>query len=191
MAIQHYEGMLGEFDYDDTKFQIAEDYAFEHLIYIGEETDCSDLQIPYGLHNASFMFAGSAGRNVEFPPIIPDFVDCTEGMFRGCHKLKTVPVIPATVEYTGEGAGCDMFYECTAEIRRAGRWNIEHRGEDYYNNPQFEADILSDIAAVEKQYNDEISRLRSKLPRRNKASVRQDASADINQVRDFQKGLGE
>ncbi len=75
MAMQHYEGEFGIFDYDDTEFKVvsgdeALDYVCEDigkdsiLYYIGKETDGSKIKIPEGIKDCSGMFYGCESREL-------------------------------------------------------------------------------------------------------------------------------
>ena len=98
MAMQHYEGKLGVFDYDDNEFKLehvpGKDESEMCLRYIGEEIDGSKIKIPEGIKVCNYMFMDSP---IETPPVIPDGVTDCEGMFYGCKALKEPPVIPNSV----------------------------------------------------------------------------------------------
>ena len=93
MAIVHYEGELGIFDYDDDQFEINER---EYLRYIGKETDGSKIHIPEGITNCGEMFFDY--RCLQKPPVIPDGVKDCRRMFAECKNLKEAPVIPKGVK---------------------------------------------------------------------------------------------
>ena len=125
MAMVHYKGDIGEFDYDDTEFIIYDkgaaearhnmivynDYDYsgitfkERLYYIGKETDGSKIKIPDGIFDCSEMFEGD--YILKKPPVIPKGVVNCNNMFKGCKLLEKAPVIPESVE------NCkDMFWGC-------------------------------------------------------------------------------
>jgi hypothetical protein len=49
-------------------------------------------------------------------------------MFAYCESLIAPPVIPNSVKYCK-----DMFLGCSDEVQKAGKWNMEHRGQSYYD----------------------------------------------------------
>ena len=55
--IRHYKGKLGEFDYDDTEFEIGKRSGVEgiHILYIGKG---SSVNLPKGCIDTSYMFYG-------------------------------------------------------------------------------------------------------------------------------------
>lgn len=89
MAIVHYDGPLGIFDYDNKEFMVIngdDSYSLygghlpsgEYLIYIGTEIDGSKIVIPDGVLDVSYMFCEeeltpNRGK-MEIPPRIPDSV---------------------------------------------------------------------------------------------------------------------
>lgn len=119
MAIRHYKGPLGVFDYDDTEFKLErfiewnEDYEQEDVFclrYIGKETDGSKIKIPEGIKFCTRMFMNSP---IETPPVIPDGVIDCDGMFDGCEALKEPPVIPDSV------INCNEMFRWCSSLKRA------------------------------------------------------------------------
>lgn len=105
MAIQHFEGELGTFDYDDTQFAVNEEK--NRLYYIGREADGSKIKIPDGITDCNGMFYGCDW--LETSPEIPSGVANCCSMFWGCDLLETPPVIPDSVENCS-----NMFCNCTS-----------------------------------------------------------------------------
>lgn len=93
LAIRSYNGILGKFEYDDTQFSIA-DAKYGSLIYIGEETDGSKIQIPNGVINLTNTFASS---DITSPPKIPYGVKIMKSTFINTN-IEEMPEIPNTVE---------------------------------------------------------------------------------------------
>lgn len=98
--IKHYDGVLGTFDYDDNDFQIVP-YVVTHnikhelgfwgaleglekLIYVGEETDGSKIEVPFGVKGLRGCFQNTGIKR------LPKILDCTDVQsdeFRGCNHL--------------------------------------------------------------------------------------------------------
>ncbi len=93
MALVHYEGDLGVFDYDDTQFKLMW-LDGKHLRYTGTETDGAKIHIPEGIADCSFMFRDA---NITTPPIIPEGVGICKKMFEECVYLEKAPRIPEGV----------------------------------------------------------------------------------------------
>lgn len=135
----HYKGVLGEFDYDPTQFELATisvgDLSDENgitaqmpiLHYIGSQTKGGNINIPEGLKSADYMFSGNT--KLETVPVLPNslesahcaFLNCT-GLKRACRDAKegetfftnkmkdgTKWSMPANLKDTS-----GMFYGCTA-----------------------------------------------------------------------------
>ena len=169
MAIQHYKGHLGEFDYDDEMFALMKDeYGNDYLGYIGTETDGRKIKIPEGIKKCIYMF--SFCNFSEYPPEIPDSVEDCSYMFWGCSSLKNAPVIPNGVVYcVSMFENCeslekppvipasvkicdDMFCGCSKDVQQAGEWHILHKGAALihyegelgtfdYDSEQFKLDV--------------------------------------------------
>lgn len=92
--------------------------------------DCESLiippVIPDNVKGCDFMFAGCT--SLTKVSVIPNGVENCDGMFFDCESLTKVPVIPDSVKDCKR-----MFYGCSKEVREAGQWNIEHRGQSYYD----------------------------------------------------------
>lgn len=94
---RHYEGALGQFDYDPDQFELTTIRTngmngipggeYESLRYIGTETDGNKIKIPDGIVDAHMMFSGTG---ITSMPVIPDSVLSADCMFSGCTSLKTV-----------------------------------------------------------------------------------------------------
>lgn len=93
MAIKSHNGRLGEFEYDDTQFSIADEER-SSLIYIGEETDGSKIEIPRGVVDLTNTFASS---NITSPPRIPYGVKVMKSTFVNT-EITEMPDIPDTVK---------------------------------------------------------------------------------------------
>lgn len=133
MAMKHYNGVLGEFDYNDAEFKVvtigeSENKDNTELRYIGTETDGSKIHIPDGLNSCAGMFWNrtsiktapeipnsvrsclcmfSGCKVLETAPVIPDGVETCYRMFSACESLTTVPIIPKSVK------NCEgMFIRC-------------------------------------------------------------------------------
>lgn len=108
MAIQHYKGKLGEFDYDDNEFAFGTNkYDGEEYLYYKDKhvSDGSKIRIPEGIHSCRHMFEDC--HELEVPPVIPEGVKNCSGMFYDCKCLKDAPEIPEGVE------SCRvMFWRC-------------------------------------------------------------------------------
>ena len=92
---------------------------------------CSSLikapKIPNGVKYCEWMFEDCTSLRETYD--IPNGVKRCAFMFSGCELLRKAPKISNSVE------DCDfMFNYCSNEVRKAGEWNIEHRGQSYYNS---------------------------------------------------------
>lgn len=116
---RHYQGALGEFDYDPTQFEIQRvnipnemnGETLDHngymdvLRYVGPETDGSKIHIPEGLTNMDLMFMNT---NIKSAPKIPSSVESMFASFASCQQLKTADItIPPKVK-----SGEFMFADC-------------------------------------------------------------------------------
>lgn len=100
----HYKGVLGEFDYDPTQFELATisvgDPSDENgvtaqmpfLHYIGKQNwslakkwGYSTVEIPEGLKIGDYMFAGN--EDIENVPKLPDSLESAHCMFLNCKNL--------------------------------------------------------------------------------------------------------
>ena len=111
MAMIHYEGELGVFDYDDKEFEITdyynEAYQGQHLHYIGHEPDGSRIKIPDGIKNGYLLFGGC--ESLKEAPAIPKGIESCSCMFFDCTSLEKPPIIPESV------SDCSyMFFNCTS-----------------------------------------------------------------------------
>lgn len=132
MAIQHYKGNLGEFDYDDKEFQLcsfAGCWNNDHYLhYVGNETDGSKINIPVGIVNCESMFSGC--KNLRTPPVIPEGVENCDYMFSdsGLTGKKAIPIIPKSVKHTS--AMC-MHTSIERHYHSVIEWHKKHRGQVY------------------------------------------------------------
>lgn len=113
--MRHYTGYLGDFKYDPTQFQIqmveipetkyGPASQIECLRYIGKETDGRKIDIPDGVVNGNFMFAGT---NIESTPELRPPLRSGFQMFANCDNLQKANAhLPATFE-----DGSFMFANC-------------------------------------------------------------------------------
>jgi len=117
MAIQHYDGKLGTFDYDDDLWETYQseyrnsDGKFESkqcLRYIGSETDGLKIHIPEGIKDCSNMF--NSCSNLKTSPVIPNGVINCDMMFYHCDNLRMPPVIPQGVK------DCSWMFYCCGKL---------------------------------------------------------------------------
>ena len=89
VKMKHYEGVLGNFDYDAAQFKVTREPRSnsEYLKYIGKENDGSRIVIPNGVVDAYRMFDGSS---INSMPEIPASVKYGAKMFRKCTNLNEV-----------------------------------------------------------------------------------------------------
>lgn len=143
MAIQHYDGFLGSFDYDDTQFELRSTLSENHCMDLGDGRSSggnfvyciSDLAEDLVDQSKQYLcYIGSetdgskikipdgikscmgmfAGTDIESVPDIPDSVLFVDGMCLRCRNLKTASVLPVR---------CDTgFYNVSTY---AGCYNIE------------------------------------------------------------------
>jgi hypothetical protein len=82
--------------------------------------------IPDSVTNCNGMFENS--HDIKTPVAIPEgVVDCTN-MYKNCYELTAAPSVPASVEQTD-----GMFEGCSPKVEKAGKWNIKHRDQSYYD----------------------------------------------------------
>jgi len=106
--IKKYKGYWGNFQYDDTEFQLERGC----LHYIGAETDGRKIKIPEGVTNCDSMFKGC---NIVTPPVIPAGVVMCNFMFADCSSLVEPPVIPeGVVDCRYMFRGCTSLVEAPA-----------------------------------------------------------------------------
>lgn len=138
--IQHYSGEIGEFDYDDSIFELRkiEDkdtgYDTDRLFYIKPEGDGPingwRIHIPKGIKNCKEMFINCTMLQ-DFPEI-PEGVENCDWMFSGCLYAKGIPKIPDSVK------NCNyMFNKCMSmeELPKLPDNVINYEGVFTYCNP--------------------------------------------------------
>ena len=93
----HYEGVLGSFDYDPNQWAIGYKTVYDSiggesvdtqipiLRYIGSESDGTNIQIPEGVKSLDYTFEGN--ENLKWMPDIPDGVESMHGTFKDCESL--------------------------------------------------------------------------------------------------------
>lgn len=93
----HYEGVLGSFDYDPDQWAIGYKTVYDSiggesvdtqipiLRYIGSESDGTNIQIPEGVKSLDYTFEGN--ENLKWMPDIPDGVESMHGTFKDCESL--------------------------------------------------------------------------------------------------------
>ena len=71
VKMKHYEGVLGNFDYDAAQFKVTREPRSnsEYLKYIGKENDGSRIVIPNGVVDAYRMFDGSSINSMPEIPL--------------------------------------------------------------------------------------------------------------------------
>ncbi len=177
MSIKHYKGKLGEFDYDDSEFELDSNDYHEYMRYIGKETDGSKIKIPEGIEDCESMF--SHCESLVKPPVIPKGVKKCRGMFAFCTSLKKAPVIPDGVKECQIMFYCctslkkapiipksverynRIFNRCSKNVQKAHVWNVKHRGQDYYKDSLEVQNKKLDKKVVDMQ--EEIIRLKEQL----------------------------
>ncbi len=145
MAMQHYEGKLGIFDYDDFLFRIDLYKHGSYLHYIGTETDGRKIKVPDGLTSSANMFAGN--QNIKYGAKIPDSVIDVSRMYAGCRSLEEVPDFPNNVKKYD-----DVFDGCSLWVRVAGIWNLEHPGQKYPEPTAYNKGVLFGFVMMSRQY---------------------------------------
>ena len=111
--IQDYDGILGKFKYDDTKFNLIEGIQWNRvgLHYIGEE---SDIEIPEGLRTCKNMFKNSKYEKLRIHFNNQPIRSC-RNMFNDCRNLTEIEFYDINTEEVEDM--CNMFYTCSA-LRR-------------------------------------------------------------------------
>lgn len=93
--VNHYEGILGTFDYNTNEWAIAEKKVkgddgrtteVPVLRYIGDEKNGDKIEIPDGVKSLDYSFEGNT--KLETVPRIPDSVTSAHAAFMGCDHLK-------------------------------------------------------------------------------------------------------
>ena len=89
MALRDYSSEeYGTFTFDDTQFQFNER---GNLVYIGQETDGNNINIPYGIKIMDEMFKDTA---ITIPPAVPDTVESAVSSFENCRNLQSFVIFP-------------------------------------------------------------------------------------------------
>lgn len=139
--MKHYEGVLGNFDYDAAQFKVTREPRSnsEYLKYIGKENDGSRIVIPNGVVDAYRMFDGSS---INSMPEIPASVKYGAKMFRKCTNLNKVDTFPENIVNWK-----DMFEGCKRSVKLSAQELFEQsgRGSDtiMYNQRQGENEVFS------------------------------------------------
>lgn len=85
--MKKYEGVLGKFQYDETKFEISyTEEKTEFLKYIGEEIDGRKIKIPDGVTSLDYTFEGTA---ITSSPDMPDSVVSADYVCYNCADLES------------------------------------------------------------------------------------------------------
>ena len=134
---------------DGSKIKIPTGIKICRGMFFGYKSLTKAPEIPNSVKDCGHMF--DYCKSLKTPPVIPDSVKGCDSMFAGCTSLTKAPVIPNGVEdCCGMFFNCEsltkvpvipdsvkdclrMFYGCSEEVREAGQWNIEHRGQSYYD----------------------------------------------------------
>lgn len=141
VKMKHYEGVLGNFDYDAAQFKVTREPRSnsEYLKYIGKENDGSRIVIPNGVVDAYRMFDGSS---INSMPEIPASVKYGAKMFRKCTNLNKVDTFPENIVNWK-----DMFEGCKRSVKLSAQELFEQsgRGSDtiMYNQRQGENEVFS------------------------------------------------
>ena len=141
VKMKHYEGVLGNFDYDAAQFKVTREPRSnsEYLKYIGKENDGSRIVIPNGVVDAYRMFDGSS---INSMPEIPASVKYGAKMFRKCTNLNKVDTFPENIVNWK-----DMFEGCKRTVKLSAQELFEQsgRGSDtiMYNQRQGENEVFS------------------------------------------------
>lgn len=141
VKMKHYEGVLGNFDYDAAQFKVTREPRSnsEYLKYIGKENDGSRIVIPNGVVDAYRMFDGSS---INSMPEIPASVKYGAKMFRKCTNLNKVDTFPENIVNWK-----DMFEGCKRSVKLSAQELFEQsgRGGDtiMYNQRQGENEVFS------------------------------------------------
>lgn len=141
VKMKHYEGVLGNFDYDAAQFKVTREPRSnsEYLKYIGKENDGSRIVIPNGVVDAYRMFDGSS---INSMPEIPASVKYGAKMFRKCTNLNKVDTFPENIINWK-----DMFEGCKRSVKLSAQELFEQsgRGSDtiMYNQRQGENEVFS------------------------------------------------
>ena len=141
VKMKHYEGVLGNFDYDAAQFKVTRESRSnsEYLKYIGKENDGSRIVIPNGVVDAYRMFDGSS---INSMPEIPASVKYGAKMFRKCTNLNKVDTFPENIVNWK-----DMFEGCKRSVKLSAQELFEQsgRGSDtiMYNQRQGENEVFS------------------------------------------------
>lgn len=141
VKMKHYEGVLGNFDYDVAQFKVTREPRSnsEYLKYIGKENDGSRIVIPNGVVDAYRMFDGSS---INSMPEIPASVKYGAKMFRKCTNLNKVDTFPENIVNWK-----DMFEGCKRSVKLSAQELFEQsgRGSDtiMYNQRQGENEVFS------------------------------------------------
>ena len=120
--MKHYEGVLGNFDYDAAQFKVTREPRSnsEYLKYIGKENDGSRIVIPNGVVDAYRMFDGSS---INSMPEIPASVKYGAKMFRKCTNLNKVDTFPENIVNWK-----DMFEGCKRSVKLSAQELFEQSG---------------------------------------------------------------
>ena len=141
VKMKHYEGVLGNFDYDAAQFKVTREPRSnsEYLKYIGKENDGSRIVIPNGVVDAYRMFDGSS---INSMPEIPASVKYGAKMFRKCTNLNKVDTFPENIVNWK-----DMFEGCKRSVKLSAQELFEQsgRGSDTImdNQRQGENEVFS------------------------------------------------
>ena len=122
VKMKHYEGVLGNFDYDVAQFKVTREPRSnsEYLKYIGKENDGSRIVIPNGVVDAYRMFDGSS---INSMPEIPASVKYGAKMFRKCTNLNKVDTFPENIVNWK-----DMFEGCKRSVKLSAQELFEQSG---------------------------------------------------------------
>ena len=106
--MKHYRGVLGEFSFDPTMFELQDG----NLIYVGgTHYGCIKCQIPEGIICCDRMFANN--HQISVGPVLPKSCISANEMFKNCTQLVVYPDINLALMQSNEFDCTTMFEGCT------------------------------------------------------------------------------
>ena len=167
MAMRHYSGELGTFDYDDKDFELISDKTmdmpfdmpFPYLHYKGKEKNGEKIKIPDGITNCRYMFRDC---DLKKPPYIPESTKSCEGMFFNCKNLRQM----ASMGRLRQLEDCSFMYSgCSSLSEKA--WPTDYI-PDQVMNCSYMFDRCSSLKAApglhSQSYNEQMG-ITSNAPR--------------------------
>lgn len=140
---RHYDGPLGQFDFDPKEFDLAKVHVPENeygaakdvivLRYKGTETDGRNIHVPEGITDVSYMFMGS---DIESTPRLPSSVKMATQTYMSCSNLKeAISPLPEGLEDTSF-----MFADCPRLVVGPSRLpdSLKHADYMFVDDPKLE-----------------------------------------------------